>query len=121
MATKPRIGNSRHTLDTRNILEYMARLDEEDEDEKEELGLLQALIEEVRDNSEEDPKDGCSLIRYDYFVEYAQELAEDIGAISGEHAGLQWPLNCIDWEQAADQLKEDYNNVNYDGVTYWVR
>jgi hypothetical protein len=27
----------------------------------------------------------------------------------------------IDWEQAAYELKQDYTEVNFDGVSYWIR
>jgi antirestriction protein len=36
--------------------------------------------------------------------DFAQQLAEDIGAIP---ADAQWPNNCIDWEQAARDLFMD--------------
>jgi hypothetical protein len=59
-----------------------------------------------------------TLIRSDSFVEYAEELAEDIGAIDRD-AG--WPLQYIDWEAAADALRQDYTEVDFDGDTYYVR
>lgn len=61
---------------------------------------------------------GATLIRDSYFETYAQELAEDIGAIKRE---MQWPYTCIDWAQAARELQHDYTAVEFDGVTYWVR
>lgn len=61
---------------------------------------------------------GETLIRYSYFKEYAQELAEDCGMIP---ANLAWPCTCIDWDQAARELQMDYTSVDFDGVTYWVR
>lgn len=61
---------------------------------------------------------GAQLIRDSYFTEYAQELADDIGAINSD-AG--WPNSCIDWDQAARELKQDYTSIAFDGVTYWVR
>lgn len=61
---------------------------------------------------------GETLIRDSYFVEYAQALAEDIGAIDSK---ADWPLSYIDWEAAADALRMDYTAVDFDGVTYWVR
>jgi hypothetical protein len=60
----------------------------------------------------------ASLIRDDYFRTYAQELAEDIGAIDPD-AG--WPLGHIDWDAAADALRMDYMTVTYLGVEYQVR
>jgi NAD(P)-dependent dehydrogenase (short-subunit alcohol dehydrogenase family) len=48
----------------------------------------------------------------------AQQLAEDIGAISRED---KWPLNCIDWAEAARELQVDYSSVTFGGVDYWIR
>lgn len=59
-----------------------------------------------------------TLIRDSYFRTYAQELAEDIGAIN-ENAS--WPNNCIDWDQATRELRMDYSSIEYGGVTYWTR
>jgi hypothetical protein len=86
------------------------------EDEAEELAALLALQDEASGAS--DWTYGETLIRDDYFKDYAQELAEDIGAINPE---ASWPLNHIDWGAAADALKMDYTPVEWSGVTYWVR
>lgn len=59
-----------------------------------------------------------SLIRDSYFQDYAEELADDIGAID---RNANWPCNCIDWERAARELQVDYSQVDWDGVTYWYR
>lgn len=59
-----------------------------------------------------------TLVRDSHFKDYAQELAEDIGAINSD---ATWPNNCIDWERAARELQYDYTSVEFDGVTYWVR
>jgi hypothetical protein len=59
-----------------------------------------------------------TLIRDDYFRTYAQELAEECGMISENAA---WPARCIDWTQAARELRMDYTSVTYAGVTYWTR
>lgn len=58
------------------------------------------------------------MIDSDDFEEYAQELAEDIGAIDRNSV---WPNNCIDWEKAADELQYDYSSVDIDGKTYYFR
>jgi hypothetical protein len=87
------------------------------EDEREEIQVLRALADEASGYAA-DWNHGESLIRDSYFKEFAQQLAEDIGAID---PSATWPLNCIDWEEAAEQLKADYTSVEFDGVTYWIR
>jgi hypothetical protein len=60
----------------------------------------------------------AALIRDSYFEDYARQLAEDIGAIDSK---ASWPNNHIDWEDATDALKQDYTEVDFDGVSYWIR
>lgn len=86
------------------------------EDDAAELDALLALQEEA--SSSPDWPHGESLIRDSYFRTYAQDLAEDIGALPKDHS---WPASYIDWEAAADALKQDYMSVDYDGVEYWIR
>ncbi len=82
-----------------------------------ELAALEALQDEAEGYS---PgwQYGATLIRDSHFTTYAQELAEDIGAINPNFA---WPTCHIDWEAAADALKMDYTEVKFAGVAYWVR
>lgn len=61
---------------------------------------------------------GETLVRDDYFEVYAQELAEEIGAVDRD---APWPANCIDWSEAAEQLKMDYSELDIHGQTYWGR
>jgi hypothetical protein len=88
----------------------------EDSDDAAELKALRDL----RDEAEGSPdwQYGETLIRDSYFQEYAQELAEDIGAVNSD---ASWPNRCIDWEQAARELQIDYTLVELDGVDYWIR
>jgi hypothetical protein len=132
------ITNSQDIIDSRDVIARIAELedrvfnpivgageppDEEplggwlDEYEKSELGALLELQEEAEGYS--DWKDGATLIRDSYFEEYAEEFAEDIGAIDPDTS--TWPSNHIDWEAAANELKGDYTGVTFDGVEYWVR
>lgn len=59
-----------------------------------------------------------TLIAESDFEEYAEQLAEDIGAINSDAA---WPVRCIDWEQAASELAMDYSSIKYDGTDYYYR
>ena len=85
-------------------------------DEQEELSSLRALADQGESCS--DWHHGEALIRDRYFTEYAQELAEDIGAVDAHAA---WPARHIDWEAAADALKADYSSIDFDGIDYWIR
>ena len=121
------ITNSQDTIDSRDVearIKYLELEIEEGEerytgehlDLEEELGKLWALKKEIADN--EEWEGGITLINDAYFEDYAREYAEDVGAINRDTA---WPANCIDWEQAADELRMDYSEVELDGVTYYFR
>lgn len=86
-------------------------------DEAEELTALEELAEQGS-NCAPDWEYGETLIRDSYFENYAQELADDIGAVNSD---AKWPNNCIDWERAARELQQDYTSIDFDGVTYWIR
>jgi hypothetical protein len=91
----------------------------EDWDEGEdgqELKMLKALAEEAEGCS--DWRHGETLIRDSYFEQYAMELADDCCDMKKADS---WPLTCIDWEKAADELKMDYTSIEFGDVTYWIR
>ena len=123
------ISNSDDVIDSRDVIARIVELQAEKEDleneeladwEKEngeELKALEELAEEGEDYAP-DWLHGETLIRDSYFTEYAQQLAEDIGAID-KNAG--WPSMHIDWEAAAEELKGDYSCISFDGVDYWIR
>lgn len=85
-------------------------------DDAEELSALENLADECEGYG--DWSHGDTLIRDSHFTEYAQQLAEDIDAIPDD---AKWPCICIDWEKAADVLRADYCEVNFDGETYLIR
>jgi hypothetical protein len=88
-----------------------------DAENAEELKALESLADEASGYAA-DWQYGEALIRDSYFKTYAQELAEDIGAINRD---ATWPNNCIDWDQATRELQMDYTSVSFDGVDYWIR
>jgi hypothetical protein len=106
-------GTADQYLDSRDLIEYAA-----DETNREEDPDTCAAIDALADKGIEDWEYGAHFIREDCFTEYAQEFAEDIGAISRDG---QWPTYCIDWEWAARELQQDYTTVEYLGHTYYVR
>jgi hypothetical protein len=91
-------------------------------DDAEELAALESLLSECKGAGGDEQWEGDwypgTLIRDSYFEDYAQELADDIGAINSE---ARWPNDCIDWQRAARELQMDYSSVEFDGVTYWTR
>lgn len=82
-------------------------------DDEEELKELETLESEISDF-----RYGETMIPEGDFTNYAMQLAEDIGAIPSD---AQWPCTCIDWEQAAEELAQDYTTVTYQGEDYLVR
>lgn len=131
------VSNSDDVIDSRDIIARIEELEAErdahqddfDEgsvdtpwaevnaDDAAELAALLALQEECEGCS--DWRHGCELIRDSYFTEYARQYADDIGR--GDYGDMQWPLNCIDWDEAARQLQQDYTSVTFDGEEYWIR
>ncbi len=114
------ISNHEDIIDSRDVIERIEWLegdDERTEDESSELAALLALVDEAEGYCA-DWRHGAALIRATYFVTYAQELADDIGAVDSS-AG--WPAYCIDWDRAARDLSMDYTSVSFDGIDYWVR
>jgi len=144
------ISNSDDIIDIRNVIERVEQLHDELQDganppigpkalalwfqaiadddahtlqdAARELLTLTALLDDCKGNGGDEQWQGdwypVTLIRDSYFRDYAEELADDIGAINRD---ALWPCNCIDWDETADQLKQDYTTVEFDGVTYWVR
>lgn len=102
--------------DRDELREMQAWLREVDEDELRELITLRELVDEA--SASPDWTYGEALIRRSYFVEYAQQLADDIGAID---ANATWPMTHIDWDAAARDLEQDYFEVDFDGVEYLIR
>lgn len=82
-----------------------------------ELKALKDLEDEAT-NYSEDWRHGSTLIAESHFTQYAEDYAGDLGAINED---ATWPANHIDWEAAATELKQDYTEVDFDGVTYLVR
>jgi len=81
--------------------------------EQQELDMLTNLENEI-----DDFMHGVSLIADDYFETYAQEYAHDVCEMPGR-GSLRWPFTCIDWKQAAEELKSDFSSVEIEGNTYY--
>lgn len=88
---------------------------EVDQDEAEELRTLQALKSELEGYC--DWSHGATLIRESYFTEYCEDLVKEIGDLPRELPGYL----AIDWDKTANNLRVDYTEAEFDGVTYLVR
>lgn len=118
------ISNSDDIIDSRDVIARIEELEEMREEESDDWTDDDEIeLAELRDLAERgeictDWVHGATLIRDSYFETYAEQLAEDIGAIGRD---MPWPLDYIDWEAAAAALQQDYTSVEYGGETYWVR
>ncbi len=88
------------------------------DDEAGELKQLESLKDDIGESRGKINDEGGPFVHENDFEAYAQELAEDIGAIPDD---ARWPCTCIDWEKAADELKMDYSSVEWNGETYLYR
>ena len=101
----------------------LAQQADEIDELRDDIKDLEEKLKPIKEFAEEgegygDWEHGETLIRESYWVEYVQQLAEDIGSVSSDAA---WPYNHIDWEAAADELLIDYTTLDFDGETYYMR
>jgi hypothetical protein len=143
------ISNYDNVIDSRDILGRIAELEEELQTACENDGTEQDFdiwLEQVTDNSEHILNDeahelrtlrcianecegygdwahGEVLIREDYFTDYIEELINDCYEMPKEMNSGNWPYRhmTIDYEAAADETKADYIEIDFDGVTYFMR
>ena len=83
----------------------------------EELAELESLKEEIESNSDEGFEYGIQLIHENYIDDYLDELLEDCGYIPKDMPS--WIK--IDWQATYDNMKEDYNEIELNGNTFYVR
>lgn len=129
MATE--VSNTDSIIDSRDVIAYLeeleglieeARTDGTDEEELAEMELEYDRLMRFANTGESEISGwshGETLIHEDYFTEYAKELTEELGYLPAELPG--WIADAIDWDQVADAIKEDYTDINFDGVDYWAR
>lgn len=105
------------------IAEVRKQLDEAEtalaewiEAEADDLQTLKDFAEQVEDYCT-DYLHGETLIRESYFTEYAEELVKDCFGLPSDLPSFI----VIDWEATADNVKQDYSEADFDGVTYYFR
>lgn len=116
-------------INTRDLYKRQIELQEELDALNEACGALDELSEWKTDNQEEldelnrleneiggEWMHGETLIGESKWEEYCEEFCRDIGAI-GENSDFI----VIDWEATADNIAQDYSQVDYQGSTYYFR
>jgi hypothetical protein len=128
------IDNTQDVIDSREIIERIEELEsskadhQEDpegghwsDEEEAELKALKAIADEVDHVS--DWTHGETLIREDHFTQYIEDLIDDCYEMPKEMNSGKWPYRhmTMDYEAAAEEAKVDYEEVDFDGVTYYIR
>jgi len=116
------INDERFISLCQDVVDAKEALDDFDkDDDQDEFTAVSELLDELKGNGDDEEWKGdwypVTLIRDDYFQEYAEELVKDIGDMP---ATIPHYI-VIDWEATAHNIQQDYKSVDYDGVTYWYR
>lgn len=66
---------------------------------------------------------GETLINEDYFTKYIENLIDDCYEMPKEMNSGNWPYRhmTMDYEAAAEEAKVDYEEVDFDGTTFFIR
>lgn len=110
-------------IDLRDVINEMERINglntqDLELDDIEYMSNVRELEDQLYAGLEKTADNEPIMILDSYFVEYAQDYAEDIGAVSKTN---EWPNYCIDWERAARDLMTDFSEVEFGGYTYHIR
>lgn len=98
------------------LREALAALSVWDEDNGDELNALKSLADEAADYSSA-WRHGETLIHRNYFIQYVEELLQDIGDLPRKLPDYL----VIDWEATAQNIEQDYSSVDFDGEEYLIR
>lgn len=86
------------------------------EDWQEEIDQI-SIIDEIEDEIGSEFDYGITLIPEDDFTDYTEDFLKDCGYISDDFPS--WIE--IDWETTADNVRQDYSELEYEGKTYLYR
>lgn len=117
------INSAMDVIDSRDIIARIEELHNEaihgeglDADEEEELTELKQLAAKA-ELYVDDWEHGAALIRESYFTEYAMDLLADIGELPRD---IPWYI-VVDEESTAENIKQDYTELTFDGTTFYAR
>ena len=110
--------------DIDNKLEHIAEKEKEIQDCEieynryvEEIEELEALKEEIENNSDEGFEYGIQIIHENDIDDYFSEMLFDCGYIPKDMP--QWIE--INWQATYNNMKQDYNEIELNGNTFYVR
>lgn len=89
------------------------------QEELDEIEEIDRVEDEVEDYGGDGFEFGTTLISDYDFQEYCEEFLKDCGYISDNLPPLI--ENNIDWSGIADDMRQDYSEVDYQGITYLFR
>lgn len=118
------IDNTQDIIDSRDIIariEELEGIENQGSEEAQELAILLKVQEQAEDCA--DYQYGEVLIRESYFTDYIKELIDDCYELPKEFESGDWPWRhmTLDYKAAADEAKDDYTHIDFDGVTYLIR
>jgi hypothetical protein len=90
-------------------------------DEAEEYLALKNLADQCEGYG--DWSHGETLINVTYFTKYVEDLIDDCYELPKELTSGEWPYRhiTVDYEAAAEELKYDYVEVDFDGNSFLMR
>ena len=120
-------------IDVRDLIEHFEELETlfddiendvggyVDEDDEEEFETIKVILSELAGCGGDEQWRGdwypVTLIRDDYFEEYAENLVKDIGDLPQEIPSYIE----IDWSKTAENIQQDYSSTEIFGTDYWYR
>jgi len=90
------------------------------ETELEEIAEINQVEDEVESYGGDGFEFGTTLIKEYDFEEYCEELVRDYGYLSRDTITALIENN-IDWSGIADDMRQDYSELEYQGTTYLFR
>lgn len=112
-------------IDSRDIVERLEDLEAQEEHTEDEAAELAALVA-LKSEAEHSPdwNYGETLIRESYFEDYIEQLIDDcFPEVSKALSSGEWPMRHLklDIEDAANEAKQDYFEIEFNGATYLIR
>ena len=92
-----------------------------DEGETERFKALASLDEQLFCDMEEYARDSSAMIPESEFEDYARDFASEVGYLSSNDEDNNPLMMHIDWDSWAEDMKQDYTEVEFDGDTYLIK